>query len=78
MVNINSATRRFERFMSSISGHYHNNCTEVRPDTGALSSEITNYPQKRDSINENNTIGRFIYDLDKKTEKFFEYKSRGK
>jgi len=77
-MGIHSIIRKHERFMMSISGNYHNNCTEVRPDTkGASADEITNYPQ-RNSIDEDDVIGigRFFYRNE--TEKFFRYKSRGR
>lgn len=84
MGEINSAIRRFERFLSNHGGYY-NNCTEVRSDTkGALSDEIQMSENRRRyqkvAVNENETIpiGIFLYDFDKKTEKFFRYKSRGK
>ena len=78
-MSIHSIIRQHERFMMGISGNYYNNCTEVRPDTkGALSSEITNYPQRRNFIDNDDAteIGRFFYRNE--TEKFFKYKSRGK
>ena len=77
-------TRRFERFLMSISGKYHNNCTEVRPDTkGASYDEVQRseriYGAKQSSLREGYTqkgVYRYNYKLEK--EVLFEFKSRGK
>ena len=80
MSDIHATIRKFERFLSS-HGSYYNNCTEVRPDTkGALPDEITNYPVRQSVIEKDKIIelGCFIDNPEKKTVKYFRYKSRGK
>jgi hypothetical protein len=80
MPSSGSIIRKFERFLSN-HGAYYNNNTEVRTDTkGALSDEITNYPQRRTIVNDEEVIpiAAIRYNSDKKTQKIFSYKSRGR
>jgi hypothetical protein len=80
MPEIGAIIRRFERFLNN-HGSYYSNCTEVRPDTkGALPEEITNYPVQRLDVNNEDVIpiAKIRYNFEKKTEKVFTYKSRGR
>lgn len=71
--------------MSSISGKYHSNISEVRPNTkGALYDEIQRSEQiheARQSSPEKTgylRMGVYKYDHENKTEALFRFKSRGK